>query len=72
MTCGRASKSPLRKARPARPTSVWGAIAVLGVGVGAGDYRSTNAGKIIAASFRDNYNNIVRSIRTSGRIKTAG
>jgi curli biogenesis system outer membrane secretion channel CsgG len=40
-----------------------GGIGVLGIGVAAGGYTSTDEGKIIASSFRDNFNNIVRSIR---------
>jgi len=42
-----------------------GALGVLGVGVGVGGYSSTDEGKIIASSFRDNYNTIVRSIRAN-------
>jgi hypothetical protein len=42
-----------------------GAIGVLGVGFGVGGYTSTDEGKILAASFRDNYNVIVQSIRTN-------
>lgn len=34
-----------------------------GVGVAAGGYSNTNEGKMIAASFVDNWNNIVRSVR---------
>ena len=34
-----------------------------GAGGGAGGYGNTNEGKIIAASFADNYNNIVRVVR---------
>lgn len=41
----------------------WGALAAIGIGAGAGGYSSTNEGKIIAASFRDNYNKLVRSMR---------
>jgi hypothetical protein len=47
----------------------WGALGVLGVGAGAGGYSSTSEGKIVAASFRDNYNNIVRSIRANPSLK---
>jgi curli biogenesis system outer membrane secretion channel CsgG/SH3-like domain-containing protein len=43
----------------------WGALAALGIGAGAGGYSSTNEGKIIAASFRDNYNKLVRSMRAN-------
>ncbi|HVH55899.1 MAG TPA: CsgG/HfaB family protein [Vicinamibacterales bacterium] len=42
-----------------------GGIGVLGVGLAGGGYTSTDEGKIIAASFRDNYNNVVRSIRSN-------
>jgi curli biogenesis system outer membrane secretion channel CsgG len=34
-----------------------------GAGGGVGGYGNTNEGKIIAASFADNYNNIVRAVR---------
>jgi hypothetical protein len=34
-----------------------------GGGVGAGGYGNTNEGKIIAAAFMDNYNNIVNVVR---------
>lgn len=43
----------------------WGALAVLGIGAGAGGYSSTDEGKVVAASFRDNYNNIVRALRAN-------
>jgi hypothetical protein len=42
-----------------------GALGVLGVGFGVGGYSSTDEGKILAASFRDNYNVIVQSIRAN-------
>jgi curli biogenesis system outer membrane secretion channel CsgG len=42
-----------------------GGLGVLGVGLAGGGYTSTDEGKIIAASFRDNYNNVVRSIRAN-------
>jgi hypothetical protein len=42
-----------------------GALGVLGVGVGLGGYTSTDEGKIIASSFRDNYNQIVRSMKAN-------
>ena len=42
-----------------------GALGVLGVGFGAGGYTSTDEGKIVASSFRDNYNIIVRAIRAN-------
>jgi hypothetical protein len=34
-----------------------------GAGGGIGGYGNTNEGKIVAASFADNYNNIVRAVR---------
>src|SRR5690606_35065369 len=34
-----------------------------GAGTGVGGYGNTNEGEVIAASFMDNYNNIVRSVR---------
>jgi len=39
--------------------AVWGG----GAGGGIGGYGNTNEGKIVAASFADNYNNVVRVIR---------
>ncbi len=42
---------------------IGGAIFGGGVGVGAGGYGNTNEGKIIAAAFLDNYNNIVSVVR---------
>jgi hypothetical protein len=42
-----------------------GALGVLGVGFGVGGYTSTDEGKILAASFRDNFNVIVQSIRAN-------
>jgi hypothetical protein len=42
-----------------------GALGALGVGFGVGGYSSTDEGKMIASSFRDNYNTIVRSIRAN-------
>jgi hypothetical protein len=42
-----------------------GALGALGVGFGVGGYSSTDEGKIVASSFRDNYNVIVRSIRAN-------
>lgn len=41
----------------------WGAGGFLG-GVGAGAYTNTAEGKVVAAALLDNYNNIVKSIRT--------
>ncbi len=40
-----------------------GILAVAGVGGALGGYENTNEGKMIAASFADNYNGIVRSVR---------
>ena len=48
-----------KKADLALGTAIWGG----GAGGGIGGYGKTNEGKIIAASFADNYNNVVRSIR---------
>jgi len=48
-----------KKADLALGTAIWGG----GAGGGIGGYGNTNEGKIIAASFADNYNNVVRSIR---------
>lgn len=42
-----------------------GGLGVLGLGVAAGGYSSTDEGKLLAASFRDNYNVIVQSIRAN-------
>ncbi|MEO5897166.1 MAG: hypothetical protein ABIS06_15865 [Vicinamibacterales bacterium] len=42
-----------------------GGLGVLGLGVAAGGYTSSDEGKLIAVSFRDNYNIIVQSIRTN-------
>jgi hypothetical protein len=42
-----------------------GGLGVLGLGVAAGGYSSTDEGKLIAASFRDNYNIVVQSIRSN-------
>jgi curli biogenesis system outer membrane secretion channel CsgG/SH3-like domain-containing protein len=49
----------------------WGALAVLGLGAGAGGYSSTDEGKIIAASFRDNYNKVVLSVRANKNLTAA-
>ena len=43
--------------------SLGGALFGGGGGAGAGGYSNTNEGKMIAASFVDNWNNIVRAIR---------
>lgn len=42
-----------------------GGFGVLGLGVAAGGYSSTDEGKMLAASFRDNYNNIVLRVRAN-------
>ncbi len=53
-----------------RPTSRLGAaIFGGGAGGGIGGYGNTNEGKIIAASFADNYNNIVRVIRNDPNLQ---
>ncbi len=48
-----------KKADLALGAAIWGG----GAGGGIGGYGNTNEGKIVAASFADNYNNIVRSVR---------
>ena len=48
-----------KKADLALGTAIWGG----GAGGGIGGYGNTNEGKIVAASFADNYNNIVRAVR---------
>lgn len=45
-----------------------GALGVLGVGFGVGGYTSTDEGKILSASFRDNYNTIVQNIRSNPQL----
>jgi hypothetical protein len=40
-----------------------------GAGGGIGGYGNTNEGKIVAASFADNYNNIVRAIRNDPNLQ---
>lgn len=45
-----------------------GALGVLGVGFGVGGYTSTDEGKILAASFRDNYNTIVQTVRSNPQL----
>lgn len=42
-----------------------GGLGIVGLGVGAGGYSSTDEGKMIAASFRDNFNAIVRAVRAN-------
>lgn len=42
-----------------------GGVGVLGLGVAAGGYSSTDEGKMIASSFRNNYNNIVLKVRAN-------
>ena len=41
-----------------------GALFGGGGGAGAGGYGNTNEGKIIAAAFMDNYNNVVKAVRS--------
>jgi hypothetical protein len=48
-----------KKADLALGTAIWGG----GAGGGIGGYGNTNEGKIVAASFADNYNSIVRVVR---------
>lgn len=48
-----------KKADLALGAAIWGG----GAGGGIGGYGNTNEGKIVAASFADNYNNIVRVVR---------
>ena len=48
-----------KKADLALGAAIWGG----GAAGGIGGYGNTNEGKIVAASFADNYNNIVRSVR---------
>ena len=54
-----------KKADLALGTAIWGN----GAGGGIGGYGNTNEGKIIAASFADNYNNIVRVIRNDPNLQ---
>src|SRR4029453_15811859 len=42
-----------------------GGGSVVAAGVGLGGYSNTNEGKVIAASFADNYNGIVRGVRAN-------
>lgn len=42
-----------------------GGLGIVGLGVGAGGYSSTDEGTLIAASFRDNFNAIVRAVRAN-------
>lgn len=49
-----------------------GALAVLGLGGAVGAYGNTNEGKVIAASFVDNFNNIVRELRANSQLMAAG
>ena len=46
-----------------------GALFGGGGGAGAGGYGNTNEGKIIAAAFMDNYNNIVRAVRNDASLQ---
>ena len=41
-------------------------------GVGLGGYSNTNEGKVIAASFADNYNGIVRAVRANPSLQAGG
>lgn len=45
--------------------SLGGALFGGGVGIGAGGYSNTNEGKVITASFVDNWNNIVRAVKNN-------
>ena len=51
----------------------WGVAGFLG-GVGVGAYTSSNEGKVVAAALLDNYNNIVKAIRSQPQLtqKSAG
>ena len=42
-----------------------GGLGVIGLGVGVGAYSSTDEGKMLSASFRDNFNTIVRTVRAN-------
>lgn len=42
-----------------------GALAFAGVGIAGGGYSNTNEGKVIAASYLDNFNAIVRDVRSN-------
>lgn len=42
-----------------------GALAFAGVGIAGGGYSNTNEGKVIAASYLDNFNAIVRDVRVN-------
>ena len=46
-----------------------GALFGGGGGAGAGGYGNTNEGKIIAAAFMDNYNNVVRVVRNDSSLQ---
>ena len=48
-----------KKADLALGAAIWGG----GAAGGIGSYGNTNEGKIVAASFADNYNNVVRAVR---------
>jgi hypothetical protein len=48
--------------------SIGGALFGGGGGAGMGGYSNTNEGKVIVASFIDNWNNIVRAIRNNGSL----
>jgi hypothetical protein len=46
-----------------------GAALFAGIGVGGGGYGNTNEGKVIAAAFMDNYNAIVRTVRSDSTLQ---
>ena len=60
-----AAEGSSKKADLALGAALFGGYA----GGGAGGYGNTNEGKIIAASFADNYNNIVRAIRNDPNLQ---
>jgi hypothetical protein len=49
--------------------AIGGAFFGGGVGVGGGGYGNTNEGKIIAAAFMDNYNNVVQVVRNDASLQ---
>ena len=60
-----ACRSRRPRAAPRRPTCAWAArCSAAASAAAAGGYGNTNEGKIIAAAFMDNYNNVVRSVRS--------
>jgi curli biogenesis system outer membrane secretion channel CsgG len=48
-----------------------GALGVLGLGGAVGGYSNTNEGKVVAASFLNNFNNVVRELRGNPALLTA-